>query len=189
MQLTVTSRQPGLVDATRSHLSKKLKRLERMLNDNAVSAQCIVSEERQRFICELTLHAREDHVLHAVGRDSTLARAIAGAVEKLEQQARKLTDRWKTRGRRGESRSVRVAPPTTRATAAPSAPEGAPAPRRPRVIRMRTSAAKPMTADDAALALAGSGDAVLVFRDAESNAVSVLYRRPDGHFGLIEPED
>ena len=52
----------------------------------------------------------------------------------------------------------------------------------------RAIAVKPMTADEAALELDGREDAFLVFRDARSNAVQVLYRRKDGHLGLIDPD-
>jgi putative sigma-54 modulation protein len=45
-----------------------------------------------------------------------------------------------------------------------------------------------MSVDEALMQAQGSKDAFLVFRDARSQRVSVLYRRPDGNFGLIEPE-
>jgi hypothetical protein len=45
-----------------------------------------------------------------------------------------------------------------------------------------------MTVDEAAMALEGQQVPVLVFRDARTDAVSVLYRRDDGQIALIEPE-
>jgi putative sigma-54 modulation protein len=45
-----------------------------------------------------------------------------------------------------------------------------------------------MTLDDALLALSEGPDPFLVYRDAETEQTTILYRRPDGHFGLIEPE-
>jgi len=45
-----------------------------------------------------------------------------------------------------------------------------------------------MTLEEAALELDGRGDGVLVYRDANSERVSVLFRRKDGNLGLIEPE-
>ena len=52
----------------------------------------------------------------------------------------------------------------------------------------RPPAVKPMGVDEAALAMEASGQEVLVFRDASSERVSVLYKRRDGDFGLIVPE-
>jgi putative sigma-54 modulation protein len=45
-----------------------------------------------------------------------------------------------------------------------------------------------MSLDDALLTLSGGPQSFLVFRNAESDGVAILYRRPDGDYGLIEPE-
>ena len=45
-----------------------------------------------------------------------------------------------------------------------------------------------MSLDDAALRLDGGSETFVVFRNAETDAVSILYRRKDGHLGLIEPD-
>jgi putative sigma-54 modulation protein len=45
-----------------------------------------------------------------------------------------------------------------------------------------------MTLDEAVLELEGSRDGVLVYRDASTERVRVLFRRRDGHLGLVEPE-
>jgi len=56
-----------------------------------------------------------------------------------------------------------------------------------RIIPARRYSVKPMTAEEAALDLSDSNDHFVVFRDAETNRVGVLYKRQDGNFGLIEP--
>ncbi|HUL73918.1 MAG TPA: ribosome-associated translation inhibitor RaiA [Vicinamibacterales bacterium] len=176
MKLTVTGRRVAVTEAIRTEIARKLRRLERVLNDSAVSAQCVVGRERQTFSCELTVHARGDHMLHAVGRDARLSAAVAAAVERVGQQASRLSDRWKTRRR---------AP--GRASAPADGGEGRSA-ASPRVVRSRDYAVKPMSVEDAMLELAGGRRAFLIFRHAASERVAVLFRRPDGHFGLIEPE-
>jgi ribosome hibernation promoting factor len=176
MKLTVTGRHVAVPNTVREQIERKVRRLERPLNDSAVSAQCVVARERTALVCELTVHARGDHMLHGVGRGPSIARAVTAAVEKVAQQAHRLSDRWKTRRR--------LAP----AAAAAASPEAGPAPAVPRVIRSAGPAVKPMSLDDAMLALADGKRPFLVFRHAESEQVAILYRRPDGHFGLIEPE-
>jgi putative sigma-54 modulation protein len=176
MKLTVTGRHVAVTDAIRTEITRKLRRLERLLNDSAVSAQCIVGRERQTFLCELTVHARGDHMLHGVGRDTRLSAAVALAVEKVGQQASRLTDRWKTR-RRSSGRA-----------GLPATVTEAPAGTAPRVVRSRDYAVKPMSVEDAMLELSAGSRVFLVFRHASSERVAVLFRRPDGHFGLIEPE-
>jgi len=195
MTLTVTGRHLTVSDTTRADLARKLQRLHRVLNDSAVSTQCVLARERQQYVCELTVHARGDHMLHAVGRHARLPAAITSAVEKVSQQAHKLSDRWKTRRRAGLTRPAAVeagaAAAEPASAPAPAAARRAPAARpaaRPRIIRARHEPIKPMNLDDAVLALVEGDRPFLVFRQAPSETMAILYRRPDGHFGLIEPE-
>ena len=55
------------------------------------------------------------------------------------------------------------------------------------MIRSRRSVVKPMTLDEAAFEMEGRAEGVLVFRDAATERVNVLFRRRDGNLGLIEP--
>ena len=179
MKLTVTGRHLEIPEAARQQIDRKLKRLERVLADGVVSAQCVLWQQRGMVVCDLTLHAREDHILHGLGRHAQMARAVSLAVDKVEQQAQRLKGRWKTRRRHTDNHAgPRV----------PVAAERVPAETTPRVIRARGSAVKPMNLDDAMLALTGGDQSFLVYRDARSDSVTILYRRTDGHFGLIEPE-
>ena len=97
MKITITGRHLEITDAARRQIDRKLTRLERLLNDSLVSAQCVVSQQRDLYVCEVTLHARADHILHGLGRDPLMTRAVTLAVEKVTQQAQRLKDRWKTR--------------------------------------------------------------------------------------------
>jgi putative sigma-54 modulation protein len=61
-------------------------------------------------------------------------------------------------------------------------------PRMLRIIRARRYEVKPMSVDEAALEVVDGDDAFLVFRNAATDTINVLFRRPDGNLGLIEPE-
>jgi ribosome hibernation promoting factor len=56
------------------------------------------------------------------------------------------------------------------------------------VIRATRYAVKPMSVEDAALRVESGPDTFLVFRNAETDSVTILYRRKDGNLGLIEPD-
>jgi len=178
MRLTVTGHRMTVTDAARADLAARLARLDRRLGDGAASAQCVVSQERQMVTCELTVHVGGGQALHGLGRSPRLATAAGLAVEKVLQQASRRADRQRARRRgtrqpRTDGRAVAAAP----ATAAG-----------PRVIRSHGYDIKPLSLDDAVLALDGSHRAFLVFRLASTERTAILFRRPDGHFGLIEPE-
>src|SRR5581483_5029986 len=100
------------------------------------------------------------------------------AIGKIEKQALKL--KKKIIDRKHNSKKFSAAAPN---------PDGhikaAPAP--VRIINARRYSVKPMTAEEAALDLSGKSDNFIVFRDADTSRVGVLYKRQDGNFGLIEP--
>jgi putative sigma-54 modulation protein len=176
MKLTVTGRRLAVTDATRDQIERKLRHLERLLGDAAVSAQCVMSQERQALVCELTVHVSGGHTLHGLGRAVRAVTAVAEAVEKVVQQAQRLTDRRRAQ-RRPARRPVRVAAGGAGGRAAG-----------PRVLRAPGYEVKPMSIEDAMLALSGSDRMFLVFRHAPSERTAILFRREDGNFGLIEPE-
>lgn len=179
MQLAVTGRHLVVTDAVRHQIERKLAKLDRLLRDSAVSAQCVLAQERRYAVCELTVHARGDHALVGVGKDARMAVAISNAVDKVTQQAQRLVDRWKTRRRAGSKPEAEL--PVA------AAMDGSAA-RRPRVIRSRGHIIRAMTVDDAAVELDRSQQPVLVFRRASTDAIAVVFRRPDGHVGLIDTE-
>lgn len=180
MTLTVTGRHVELSAAVRQQLAKKIGRLDRLLNDNAISAQCIVTKERQLFVCEVTLHARGDHMMVGIGRHARVTAAAGAAVDKVAQQAKRLKDRWTTRRRRA------VRPDTVATPVELETPRNEAA---ARVIKSRQYAVKPLSIEDATLALTSSSQPFLVFRQIPTDAVAVLYRRPDGNFGLIDTRE
>ena len=57
-----------------------------------------------------------------------------------------------------------------------------------RVIESRRFVIKPLTVEEAVLALEEEGGEFLVFRNASHERINVLYQRPDGNLGLIDPE-
>ncbi len=173
MTVTVTGRHLEIPATTRQQIEKRIARLHRVLNDHAVSAQCVVTRERLGVACELTVHAKGDHMLVAVGRHARLITAVGEAIEKVSHQAQRLADRWKTRKRDGRRPAV-------------PAVDAAPIERATRVIRARGYAVKPLSVDDAVMAL--GEQAFLVFRHTETERVAVLFRRPDGNLGLIDAE-
>lgn len=74
-----------------------------------VSTQCVLSQEKNRFVVELTVHARQDHILHGIGTTGAWGTSLTAAVGKVMQQADKVKGKWETRKRSAES--VRKLPP------------------------------------------------------------------------------
>jgi putative sigma-54 modulation protein len=174
MKIEFTGRQTEVTAELRRLAERKLQKLGRLL-PAVTRAHVVLAADKHRQVAEVSAHSRSlDLVATSVSTNPRLS--VAGAVDKLLRQAQ----RQRTRGR------ARKGAASPRLAALPREREGeGPA---QRVVRSRRIAVKPMTVEEASLELAGQGDSVLVFRDARSERLRVLYRRPDGHLGLIEPE-
>ena len=175
MRFDITGRHVEITAPLRQLLDKRLARLERVLNDAAVSAVITLTKEKYRLRTEIAVHTRGDHVLRGNGEGAAWPISVRQATEKVEQQAEKLKGKWNERKRKGAGARVAQSP----------TPEPAPA---PRIVRATRYAVKPMSIDDAVLRIDGSRDMFVVFRNAETDAVSILFRRKDGNLGLIEPD-
>jgi putative sigma-54 modulation protein len=200
MRLELTGRHVTITPASKKAVERRLAPIARMLNDSIVSVQVVVTKEKFRHHVDITLHARGDHFFHgeAAGRD--LGTALASAVDKIERQAQRLKSKWSERKRQGISpaKAASAAPRPEQAAAkiarAVGAPEMAsdaspmPSPLAPRIIRARRYMVKPMAVEEAALRVGPREHNFIVFWNAETDAFSVLFRRPDGNLGLIEPE-
>jgi putative sigma-54 modulation protein len=180
MRLDITGRHVTITPALRQLINQRLKKLERLLNDAAISATIILTKEKYRHLAEIVIHARGDHMMRGTGEGNAWPASLRDAASRIEQQAQKLKSRW-TESKRQRS-SPRLAAAATAAVREPAPPPA------PRILRNARYPVKPMSVEDAALRVESGPDTFVVFRNAETDAVSILYRRKDGHFGLIEPE-
>jgi len=176
MRLDITGRHVEIGTPLRLLIDRRLAKLERLLNDSAISAQVILTREKYRHRTEIIVHARGDHMMRGQGEGNGWPISLREAAGKIEQQAQKLKSKWGERKRRGAD--SRVIKPIS----SPEPSGGG------RVVRARRYAVKPMSVEDAALRVESGSETFVVFRNAETDAVSILYRRDDGNYGLIEPD-
>jgi putative sigma-54 modulation protein len=190
MRLELTGRHITITPAIRRLIEQRLAPMLRLLNDSAVSAQVVLTKEKTRVHAEVTLHARGEHFLHgdATGRD--VDTALSAAADKVDRQVRRLKSRWSKGKRQGVSaaKAAAAAPRSERGAGAFDGRAAAAEPRSLRIVRARRYEVKPMSVDEAALQVVDGADAFLVFRNAATDTINVLFRRADGNLGLIEPE-
>jgi putative sigma-54 modulation protein len=178
MNFEYTGRHVDVTPALRNHVEDHFQKLEHIFTDSTSSAHIIIEVEKNRHTGEVLVHWR-DHTLTATDTNTDMYLALTRAIAKIEKQALKLKKKIIDR-KQSAKRAAVVAPQ-------PDGQEVIASPNKPRVITARRYAVKPMTAEEAALRLSGEPDQFLVFRDADTNRVGVLYKRNDGNFGLIEP--
>lgn len=174
MQLSVKARNLEITPALRAYAEEKLSRLTRYL-ENIMRLDVVLSVAKHRQIAEVTLRVR-DLTIRAEEESDDLYSSIDLVVEKLERQILRYKERIMAHAGRGGTRGTRGG------VVAPVAEEET------RVVKTKRFAVKPAGVDEAILQMNLLGHSFYVFRNAMTEEVNVVYRRRDGHYGLIEPE-
>jgi putative sigma-54 modulation protein len=169
--LTITGRHIEVTEALRDHAVEKMNHACRLL-DKISAAHITFSVEKYRHICEVVIQVH-GVTLRSKEETNDMYASIDQAMEKIEAQAKRLKEKIKDKKRQDERESSEF--------------EEELAVESPRVFESETFAAKPLTVDDALRELSNSEGHFLAFRNAKTNEVNVLYKRKDGHFGLVQP--
>ncbi len=182
MPIEITGRHIEVPPREKQRVSERLNRMERHTG-RIDDARLIVTGEKHRVLAEAII---------ASGRQSWKAReesadlptALVSVLDKIESQAKK------DRARRKEHKG-RLSAKAATSEWEVEVIEGSgftSTPQEKRIVKTTRIPIKPMSAEEAALELEDSLHEFIVFQDAASERVSVLYKRRDGNFGLIAPE-
>jgi len=196
MKINYTGRHEAFPPKQRAKLEAKLQKIAKLVERRGErEAHVILTSERFLHKVEITFNAWE-HSFVGAGSDRDLEVAANTALDKLEKQIVKLRTKWRDTSRRHKDKEVTVAQTVPEAPAAkvrakagkasatPAVPVKAD---RKKVFRVNhgDGSSKPMTLEEAMLEMEASQD-YMVYRDARTDRVTVLMRRPDGHFDLVE---
>jgi putative sigma-54 modulation protein len=182
MKVDITGRHIEITEPIRKFTTDRLERL-RGIADEVMEAHIILTvEKHQRHIAEANIKTKHDFH-HGQEESSDMYTSIAAVLDKTEKQILRSKDRTISRKRRGNNHSGAI-------VEAPSVMdvEEAIGQTLPRIIRSHDVAAKPMSIDDAAVAIGASEEDFLVFRNAQTDRLNVVYKRRDGNIGWIEPD-
>jgi len=185
MPILFTGRKADLTPALREFAAEKLDKVARFLGGDP-DAHVILSREKHRHQAEIVARSRAG-TLTARADAGDVMDALRACLDRILAQARKRRARVarepKRRAQRGSVREV-----GGRAGRAFRG-EGVTADdERPLVVPMGRMSVKPMSVEEAVLEMQVSPEPFLVFRDADSQRIAVMFRRADGRFGLIQPE-
>jgi putative sigma-54 modulation protein len=174
MQTSVTFKNLDPSDHLKSYVSDKLDRFDKYLY-NPAEANVVLSVEKFRHIAEINIIGDR---LNINGKEETedMYSAIDMVLDKLEKQIKKYKQKNRDR-RSGKGKSKVVMGDEMTALEDD---------RDQRVI-VKNIEYKPMDIDEAIMQMDLMNNSFLVFTNSHSDRVNVLYRRNDGHYGLIQP--
>jgi ribosome hibernation promoting factor len=181
MQFQVKSRNVEVSDTIKAYAEEKLRKLERQLDDPRVELELAVEKNpsiAENQVAEATIWTKGP-VLRAREASADMRASIDQLVEKLERQV----TRYRTRGRDRRRRAARANEPGAAGDTSIADADAA-----PEIVKTKQFALSPLMAEEAVLQLELVGHDFFVFRNADTEAVNVVYRRHDGGYGLIEPQ-
>jgi putative sigma-54 modulation protein len=199
MQLSTTFRHMEASQAVREYSEERLEKIRKYFSRELVAAHAVFSVERNHnHTAEFALTLPNGLALQARETTEDMYSSIDLAVARIERQVRKWKDKIRDHKPHGDAGySVREsvlhadaldpgpnsgptsAPDDRRAPAAPAAPAI-------KVIKEQTFTVRAMRVEDAVMQMNLLENDFLVFTDIDTKGLSVVYRRKDGNYGLIE---
>jgi len=182
MQIEYVGRNYQIEDRVRAYAEEKIAKALRFL-EQPIDVRVTLALDHRQTIADV--HVTHRHgVLQATEETGQMLDAINQAAEKVEKQARRAKKKFMDRRRRSQRSGDNGQHLPVDVVDRESLKGGG----RPRIVRSSLLPIKPMSIEEAALRLDGSEHEFVVFRDAETSLVSVLYKRKDQDYGLIAPE-
>ena len=171
MKINIIGRRMEVDESLKALIDKKLAKLDKYFRDDAV-AYVTMSHEKNAERLELTVSSGGT-LFRAEERDETFNNALDTAMDVIERQIRKNKTRLEKRLREGAFRAIEDQPEEFEEAFR---------------IREKTFVMKPMTPEEAILQMNLIGHEFFLFLNTETDAMSVVYKRNDGGYGLIRPE-
>ncbi len=189
MQLNITFRHFDPIDSLKNYAREKVERAEKYL-DKAGEAHVVLSLERHLHHADITIHSGA-FVLRGREKSEDMYASIDLAMDKIERQLRRYKERLKhhhgkerVHHRAGLVNGVKVRHDVVEV----ASPEHEPHPdnAQPRIVRSNELLIKPLGVEEAVMQMDLMNNDFLVFTNSHTHELNVVYRRKDGHYGLIE---
>lgn len=180
MDIIVTFRHTEPMESLKTYAEEKVSKLKKYL-DFPTEAHIVLSVEKFRHQADVTL-SLDGTRIKGVEETGDMYSAIDQVMDKIEKQVKrhlsKIRDH-RSESLKGEDKSM---------SEEAEADEAADLDQKELVIEVEKMVAKPMDPEEAAMQLGLSRQDFLVFRNAKSREINVIYKRGDNMLGLIEPQ-
>ena len=195
--IQVTGRHVSVTEAMKEYCRRRLSCLH-LDYPKIIEVQMILDVQKYRHTAEMILHCNNHITLEATAESGDMYASVDDVVDKIARQMRK----YKTRlmqHHRPRKHAIRHIEEKVLRWEWVEASEQAPEPitvedggsetnrSEPSVIKTEKYPVKPMFIDEAVLQMEMSTKQFLVFLNAKTERMNVIYRRKNGDFGLIEP--
>lgn len=185
MRMTVSGRQIKLTEGIKNYIDNKFSKLDKYLAAES-ELRVTVSAIKDRQKVEVTIDSINGHVVRAEESQKDLYAAIDLVCDKLTRQIVKYKNKF--RHRTAGHDSIRFENFEKDFTVDEDDVDVVGADEKVNFVRKKRFNIKPMSADEAVLQMNLLGHNFFVFKDQENFEVSVVYKRRDGGYGIIEQD-
>lgn len=182
MRVAIAARHLDLTDALRSHVESRLDKVRHHF-DRVIDIDVVLSVEKHRHTADVTVHANGVR-MHGKETSTDMYTSVDTAIGKIDKQILKFKDRK----HRFQPRNGKVAEVSIETLEVPFEDRSAESPGEHKRVVHEPIAMKPMSVEEAAMQLELTQDTFLVFRNAQTREVNVVYAKNDGTIGHIDPE-
>ncbi len=193
MQLSTTFRHMDGSQAVREYTAERLEKIKKYFHKGPISAHAVFSVERGfHHVADLSITLPNGIAINAKETTEDMYSSIDLAAARIERQVRKWKEKIRDHkphgGPAGTVRELVIPAEEIEPRPVTEPPEAASAiaPGGYKIIKDERVTARSMTVEDAVMQMNLLGDEHLIFTDAGTGSTSVLYRRRDGNYGLIE---
>ena len=187
MHIHLTSRHFEVTDDIGTYVEKRAKKIEAIFS-SVIDFQVVIEVEKNRYRTEITLTTRKA-TFHAQGETHDVFSSLDDVIDKIETQIRRHKERIKDWRQRLPRREVAVQlsgnEEGTPVELDTSDPANMPA---PHFKAPEKFASKPMSVGEAVMQLRTSGDVLLLFLNAGTNQINLVYEDDNGEYGWVEPQ-
>ncbi|WP_346353451.1 ribosome hibernation-promoting factor, HPF/YfiA family [Azotosporobacter soli] len=174
MTIAVRGKNIEITPALKDYVTKRVSKVTKYF-DNIGEMSAVLKVEKGRHIVELTVPIN-GMILRGEEATADMYASIDQVVEKIEKQIEKYKTKLAKRMKSGTFKSELVQ------SALQEEDDDT------KVVKTKRFAVKPMYVEEAVLQMNMINHDFYVFTNTETEEVNVVYRRKDGHYGLIEPE-
>lgn len=189
MDLRVSGKNFSIGDAMREHVSDRIQSAVQKYFDGGVSGHVVVDHEGSGYRSDCTLHLASGITLQAEGRAIDPYASFEQAADRLERRLRRYKHRLKDHHAAAPGAGAPQGDTFSSYVLESPEEEEIDADRAfsPVVVAEKTGSLRRLPVSEAVLDLDMTGAPVLVFRNAATDRVNIVYRRSDGNIGWIDP--
>jgi ribosomal subunit interface protein len=184
MSLRIAGKHMDIGDAFRGRIEERVNVAIDKYFDGGFEGRVTVAKSGSRYTADCMIHLDSGAALQATSDAQDPIVAFDGAAERLEKRLRRYKRRLKSRSANGSSTDIAY---TVMAAIDEDDDVEVPDDYSPAIVAESTMALRTMSVASAVVELDTKESPVFVFRNAGNDHVNIVYRRPDGNIGWIDP--